>query len=79
MMKRILLVLTMGVSFAPPVFASTDLGNYRPMVCGELPESQIDHTGTQCEYAVVIKQAEQDLIDSAAPASTSTTKAVAAH
>ena len=39
MMKRVLLVLAIGVSFAPPVFANTDLSNYHPMIAqtGEEP------------------------------------------
>jgi hypothetical protein len=71
MMKRILLVLTLGMTFAPSVLASVDLSAYRPRLAraGELRESEIDHRGTQCEIAAVLK--ELDNSDGLKPASKS--------
>jgi hypothetical protein len=63
MMKRFLLVLTVGMTFAPSsVLASVDLSAYRPQIAhsGELLESEIDHRGTQCEIAAVLKDLDQN-------------------
>jgi hypothetical protein len=70
MMKRILLIWTVGMTFAPSVLASVDLSAYRPNLAhnGELLESEIDHRGTQCEIAAVLKELDQPEVSKSAPA-----------
>ncbi len=62
MKKRFSLILLLGVSFVPPVFASTDLSSYRPVLSrtGEQGENEISVIGRQCQYSVVEKELQAD-------------------
>lgn len=61
-LKRVLLVVTIGISFAPPVFASSDLSQYRPSFAhtGEMGSDDINYTATQCQLSEVLKGSDQD-------------------
>ena len=62
--KRVLLVLTIGVSFAPPVFANMDLSSYRSRAVQTGEQEEPNALASQCEIAQVIKEVQQDIRDS---------------
>ena len=54
MLKRILLIAGLGVSFISPAFAgSAKCGT------GEQNSVCVDYTGSQCEISMVLKEAEK--------------------
>ena len=64
MRKRILFIVSIGVSFAPTVLAATNINTYRPNLCLESGQQSMNCTnprGAQCELRALVEKAEKEL------------------